>query len=754
MINFLISIKRLSIISVFLLALGPLDCFSRSVTIESSQYSIDENENLVQYTNGRFLLDSMEISASRIIYQQEEQLFKFDGHIFIDNQKTLILAEKGTYAVKSGELILYNISFFDQIRKTYIKAEKIERIAENKFIIHDGTFTSCNPKTPAWEISSSYVIYEFENYASSVNTVVNLYSVPIFYSPYLSWPTTSKRGSGFLFPTYQRVDNANISKSYGNRITVPYFRVLDQDHDLTITLDFLEKRGLGYDFDYQYAFLEGMRGQISGWYLNESQNRDLNEEEMGNESIAGVDQSPERYHYTVDHKQDIFWNGQFFFHQNGNSDNEVNREYFDSQVEQDSYYSRSFDTVFKWDDGSISARHDEGEDYLYQSIFDKETNRETKIHKQPSFSFNQSFSRILDSNLMIDIQDTWTDYEVQYGWDGVINQAEINAKLPFNIDFLNVIPQHHRNFYQFDLEYTPDPDSNESRQNPDSYGWSIDTRELEINFELFRYFQNSDDVNTGKLVIVPKMTFFQIDEVDQDRIKIIGKKQAQDNIVYDLSFYYLNKDITTENITKIFQLDVSQTHNYYQVENGREVLPLEITLSLFPSNQFSSELFYRYDNEQNKITETRASIKNRSEFGDSVRLQYTNNTETYSKVDGTSVPIAKVYTIDGFFNISPVISLNLSGNWDLNRHDAAYRYSSTDIERLDRELVSGLVALTYQHNCYRVRLQYTEDIKEQEVAGYNREYLDKRISLNFSLNELDVSNIYGLTYADNSLTRQ
>ena len=222
----------------------------------------------------------------------------------------------------------------------------------------------------------------------------------------------------------------------------------------------------------------------------------------------------------------------------------------------------------------------------------------------------------------------------------------------------------------------------------------------------------------------------------------------------------------TGNINKIFQLDISQAHNYYhpendeeeddeeeiQLKNGeKEVLPLEVTFSLFPSNRFSAKLFYRYDEEQNKITETRASVKNKSEFGDSVSLQYTDNTKTYSKVDGTSVPIAKVYTIDGFFNISPIVKLNLSGNWDLNRHDAAYRYSSTDIERLDRELVSGLVALTYQHNCYWVRLQYVEDIREFTVDNERREYLDKRISINFSINEWNVSDIYGLTYVDNRL---
>ena len=737
-----------------MLLLGQAECFSRTATIESSQYTIDDKQNQVHYENGRLFLGSMEISSSKIIYQQAEQLFRFESDLFIDNQKTLILAENGTYEVESGKLILYKISFFDQNRKSYIKAEKAERISENEFIIFNGTFTSCNPNTPAWEINSSYVIYELENYASSINTVINLYSVPIFYTPYLSWPTTSKRGSGFLFPSYVRVDNSNISKSYGNRLTIPYFLALDQDHDLSIKLDFLQYRGLGVDLNYQYAFSEGMQGQFVTWYLNESQNRILDEETMGNSNPKRVDQSPERFRYIFDHKQNIFWDGQFFFHLNGNSDNEINKEYFNSTIEKDAYYSRSFNTVFQWDSGSISTTHNQGEDFIYESVFDKETNKETKVHSQPSISLSQSFSKVLGSNLSIGITDTWTDYEVQYGWDGIINQAEINAKYPFSIDFLNLIPEYRKKLYHFNVEYTPDPDSGEKNQNPDSYGWSIDTHKLEMNFELFRYFQNLDDVNTGKLVIIPKATLYKVEEVDQERLRIIGGKTAQDNLVYDLSFYYLSKDVTTQdqNVKKIFQLDFSQAHNYYQVENGEEILPLEITFSLFPSNVFSSSLFYRYDNDQNKITKTQASIKSSSAFGDSVTLKYTDNTESYYELDGTFVPIAKVYTLSGSFNISPIIKLDVSGNWDLYRHDAAYRYSSSDIERLDRELVSGVIALTYQHDCYWVKLGYVEDIGTQTIDGSTREYLDKRISLNFSINEWNVSDIYGLKYADNELS--
>ena len=86
--------------------------------------------------------------------------------------------------------------------------------------------------------------------------------MPIFYFPYLAWPTVKRRQSGFLPPEYIIVRSSVRKWDLGYRIGIPYFWAIDPEQDLTITYDWVERRGPGLRLDYQYALTKGMRGEI------------------------------------------------------------------------------------------------------------------------------------------------------------------------------------------------------------------------------------------------------------------------------------------------------------------------------------------------------------------------------------------------------------------------------------------------------------------------------------------------------------
>ena len=83
-----------------------------------------------------------------------------------------------------------------------------------------------------------------------------------FYFPYLAWPTVKRRQSGFLPPEYLIVRSSLTKWDLGYRIGIPYFWAIDPEQDLTLTYDWVERRGPGLRFDYQYAWTEGVRGEI------------------------------------------------------------------------------------------------------------------------------------------------------------------------------------------------------------------------------------------------------------------------------------------------------------------------------------------------------------------------------------------------------------------------------------------------------------------------------------------------------------
>ncbi len=70
------------------------------------------------------------------------------------------------------------------------------------------------------------------------HVVMRFKDVPIFYTPYISFPVGDERKSGVLFP------NFGHSTSNGYQLQVPYYFNLALNYDLTMTPGILSARGV------------------------------------------------------------------------------------------------------------------------------------------------------------------------------------------------------------------------------------------------------------------------------------------------------------------------------------------------------------------------------------------------------------------------------------------------------------------------------------------------------------------------------
>src|SRR6202140_5963680 len=77
--------------------------------------------------------------------------------------------------------------------------------------------------------------------------------VPIFYTPYISFPLGDERKSGLLFPSFGH------SSSNGYELEIPYYFNLAPNYDLTLTPGVLTARGeqLAGQFRYLTASSHG-----------------------------------------------------------------------------------------------------------------------------------------------------------------------------------------------------------------------------------------------------------------------------------------------------------------------------------------------------------------------------------------------------------------------------------------------------------------------------------------------------------------
>jgi LPS-assembly protein len=78
------------------------------------------------------------------------------------------------------------------------------------------------------------------------NARLEFMGVPIFYTPWISYPVTTQRKTGFLLPNISRSD------SRGLEFDLPYYLNLAPNYDATLTPRVMTKRGFELDSDFRY----------------------------------------------------------------------------------------------------------------------------------------------------------------------------------------------------------------------------------------------------------------------------------------------------------------------------------------------------------------------------------------------------------------------------------------------------------------------------------------------------------------------
>jgi LPS-assembly protein len=199
-------------------------------------------------------------------------------------------------------------------------AKEVQLLDNERSIFQDATYTACQCAKPAWYLKGSE--FEFDTGADegvAHNAVLFFQGVPIFASPWLSFPLSDARSSGLLPPSW------STGGSNGFELSLPYYFNIAPNRDLTLTPTFISKRG--FETDAQFRYLSPTySGSISGVFLPNDQITKTN-----------------RYSISINHNQN-FGNG------------------FGGYV----YYNRVSDNTFPEDLGSSTAQIINGTQLLYQ----------------------------------------------------------------------------------------------------------------------------------------------------------------------------------------------------------------------------------------------------------------------------------------------------------------------------------------------------------------------------------------------------
>ena len=145
----------------------------------------------------------------------------------------------------------------------YFYGERLERVGPRKYRITKGRWSTCEQPTPRWDITSTSMILNLDDYVVARNTVLRVKRVPVFYWPYFYYPIQSDdRATGFLMPTYGR------STYRGQAISNQFFWAINRSQDATFMHDWFTSAGQGAGVEYRYAAAPQSSGTFRFYRFN------------------------------------------------------------------------------------------------------------------------------------------------------------------------------------------------------------------------------------------------------------------------------------------------------------------------------------------------------------------------------------------------------------------------------------------------------------------------------------------------------
>ena len=260
--------------------------------VKSSIEDLSENDILIEGDSLESILDrklrasgnaliskgNQSITADFIEYDQISEELYAKGQITITtpdlelkgSELEMSLAEN-TGSIANGSFVA-NINentpsrFNKELRGT---ATKIFLEGEDKKKLENAKVTTCDAGQNEWFITSDEtIIDQSSGNIKAKHATLTLKGVPIMYSPYVDFSTTSQRRSGWLLPT------AGSTTTSGFETSIPYYFNLSPTHDATLTSRYMEKRGLQFDGEFRYLS-KNYKGTSEIQYLNKDRDADI-----------------------------------------------------------------------------------------------------------------------------------------------------------------------------------------------------------------------------------------------------------------------------------------------------------------------------------------------------------------------------------------------------------------------------------------------------------------------------------------------
>jgi len=215
----------------------------RAQSVQTEKNGVTELNGSVELIHGteRITADhlSYDNSTDTAIAKGDVQFRDQAGDVFFADEIQLQLETHLGYTGPSRFIVTHDIARGE--------AQRIEFLGPDQTRLTKTRYTTCREGQDDWFLKVRRLDLDTDDdIGTAYNATVEFFGVPLFYFPYLNFPISSKRKSGFLGPS------AGHSDKLGYILATPYYFNLAPNYDATVTPRIMTQRGLQLQNQFRY----------------------------------------------------------------------------------------------------------------------------------------------------------------------------------------------------------------------------------------------------------------------------------------------------------------------------------------------------------------------------------------------------------------------------------------------------------------------------------------------------------------------
>lgn len=144
-----------------------------------------------------------------------------------------------------------------------VTGKKIIQTSSDAIYGEEAEYTTCKDCPESWSIFGKKINITIGKYVRITHAFIKVNGVITMYIPYIVFPIKQKRESGVLFPLL------GFSSDDGFRYQQPFFWVIDDYKDMTLTPSTFGNRGFGGEFQYRQNVAEKTWLELNSIQLND-----------------------------------------------------------------------------------------------------------------------------------------------------------------------------------------------------------------------------------------------------------------------------------------------------------------------------------------------------------------------------------------------------------------------------------------------------------------------------------------------------